>query len=365
MEAITIHPGEKSIHYKSYKEPVCKSPFDVKLKVLEVGICGTDREEVHGGRATAPSGHQKLVIGHEMLGQVVAVGEQVQDIKVGDHGVFSVRRGCGKCKACQNNRSDMCYTGDYKERGIKGQDGYETEFVVDHRQFLVKVPEEMVSFGVLTEPMSIAEKAIDEAVRIQMARLPEVSDDWLKGKKALVAGLGTVGLLAVVALRLRGAEVVGLDVVNESSKRVSVLKQLGGEYIHGKEVKATAIDERYGEMDFIFEATGIASLGFNLIDALGVNGIYVMTGIPGGDRPVSFAGGEMMRQMVLKNQLILGSVNAGIRHFDLAVKDLVNAGKKYGKVMGQLITSRFHHEDFMNAIRSRTEDDIKTVITWS
>ena len=365
MKAIAIEPGTTSSSLIDHQEPQINSPKDVKVKMLQVGICGTDREEALGGRADAPPHSNHLIIGHEMFGQVVETGSEVTKVRAGDYAVFTVRRGCGECVPCKNNRSDMCYTGNYKERGIKELHGFETEYVVDHEQFIVKVPVSIKSVGVLTEPMSVAEKAIDEALIIQSNRLPEIKyDDWLKGRRALVAGVGAIGLLAAFALRLRGAEVVGLDIVDENSKRPQILKDIGGSYLDGRNVKTTDIDEKYGEFDFIFEATGVPSLSFELIDVLGLNGIYVMTGIPGGERPVCFSGADMMKQIVLKNQVILGSVNASTRHFAMAIEDLEKARNKYGKLIEEVITQKVPHTNFMDALHLQSEDDIKTVIEW-
>ena len=365
MKAIAIEPGAPSTSLIDASEPSLSSPHEVKVRTLEVGICGTDREEALGGRADAPENSRHLIIGHEMFGQVEEVGSQVSKVQEGDFAVFTVRRGCGECVPCENGRSDMCKTGRYKERGIKELHGFETEYVVDHEDYIVKVPVSIRSIGVLTEPMSVASKAIDEALKIQTARLPEVKyDDWLKGKKALVAGVGAIGLLAAFALRLRGAEVIGLDIVDESSSRPQILKQIGGSYIDGRQIKTSNIDDQHGEFDFIFEATGVASLSFELIDVLGRNGIYVMTGIPGGERPVCFQGGEAMLQLVLKNQIILGSVNASTQHFAMAISDLEKAKNKYGELVDQLITTRVPYDKFMDALHLRSEEDIKTVIEW-
>jgi glucose 1-dehydrogenase len=364
MKAITISPGSPGAELKECKAPEITTATQVKVKILEVGICGTDREEVTGGRADTPPGSTCLVIGHEMFGQVVDKGPGVSTVSIGDYGVFTVRRGCQECIPCLNNRSDMCYTGHYTERGIKGLHGFDAEFVVDEEQYLVKIPESIKAIGVLTEPMSVAEKAIDEALCIQAARLPEITDDWLSGRKALVAGLGAIGILAAIALRLRGAEVIGMDIVDENTKRPSILKKIGGQYIDSRKINIMDIDEKFGQIDLILEATGIAEVGFNLIDALGTNGIYVMTGIARGDRPVSIAGAELMTQMVLKNQLILGSVNAAPKHFELAMRDLEKAKHHWGSLMEELITTRISYREFREALNVRSVDDIKTVIEW-
>ena len=156
--------------------------------------------------------------------------------EAGDLAVFTVRRGCGDCLPCAMNRSDMCLTGGYKERGIWGLDGYQTELVVDSERYVVRVPTLLESTGVLTEPLSVAEKAIDEAVRIQSTRLPESAARpyWLHGRRCLVAGLGPIGLLGAMALRLRGAEVYGLDIVDEASTRPAWLRSVGGIYVDAR-----------------------------------------------------------------------------------------------------------------------------------
>lgn len=369
MKAISIVPGITGTDLIDFPEPEILSPHDVKVKVLQVGICGTDREEAIGGRADAPEGSPALIIGHEMFGQVVQTGKEVTTVQPGDYGVFTVRRGCNKGLACcERNRSDMCFTGEYTERGIKGLHGFETEYVVDHEQYLVKVPVSIQSVGVLAEPMSVAEKAIDEAVKLQAARLPEIlEEDWLKDKQTLVAGLGPIGILATIALRLRGAKVWGLDIVDEDTKRPQLLKALGGEYLDGRKIDVKDIDERCGEVSFIFEAAGVAKLGFQLIDALGINGIYVMTGIPhgDGDRPTCVMGAELMRQIVLKNQIILGSVNASPRHFEMGIKDLEKAKNLWGQLIDEIITTRLPYYEFDLALNQRSENDIKTVIEWN
>ena len=366
MKAISIQPGEKGSNIIEKTEPQVSSSYDVKVKIMEVGICGTDREEVAGGHAVAPQGSDHLVIGHEMFGRVVETGDEVKKVKPGDYAVFMVRRECNKgFPCCELDRSDMCFTGEYTERGIKERDGFETEYVVDHEKYLVKVPVSIKDIGVLTEPMSVASKAIEEAAKIQAARIPEVvAHEWYNGKKVLIAGIGAIGLLAAFALKLRGANVWGLDIVSEDSLRVKILKDLGGKYINGKSVEIMDIDDQCGEVDYIFEAAGVAELGFQLIDVLGINGIYVMTGIPAGDRPTCILGAELMKQMVLKNQVILGSVNASIDHFSVAVNDLEMAKNKWNDLINQLITSRISHEHFQKAIDIRSENDIKTIVEW-
>lgn len=367
MKAIAIIPGTREARIVDRPEPKLGAPDEIKLRVLRVGICGTDREEASGGRAEAPPGQKDLVIGHEMFGQVEEVGSQVQSVRPGDFGCFTVRRGCGNCWACLNNRSDMCSTGDYTERGIKQRDGYETELAVDQLRYFVQVPREQVPLGILSEPTSVAEKAVDEALAVQTVRIPNIPDaqKWLEGKRVLVAGLGPVGLLAAVALRLRGAEVLGLDIVDANTLRPRILQQLGGRYVDGRETRPSALDDVYGQIDMIFEATGIARVEFDLLGALGINGVYVLTGIPGGDRPLQIDGAALMRQLVLRNQVMIGSVNASRKHFEMAVEDLGKAYKAWGKTMEQIITHVVPYPDFAEVLEKHPDSEIKAVVEWS
>jgi threonine dehydrogenase-like Zn-dependent dehydrogenase len=367
MKAIAIVPGTAGSRLVERPEPSITAQDQVKVRIIRVGICGTDREEVSGGRADAPEGQKELVIGHEMFGQVVNVGSSVTRVKPGDYAVFTVRRGCGECACCLMNRSDMCQTGKYRERGIRGLDGYQTEFVVDQQQYIVHVPAELEPVGVLMEPLSVVEKAIDEALRVQTVRCPDyaVTPDWLHGRRCLVAGLGPVGLLAAMVLRLRGGDVYGLDVVDSNTARPKWLDAIGGYYVDGRQVPADQVEKKIGGMDFILDATGIVQLEFNLLDALALNGMYVLTGIPGGARPLQIPGAELIRQLVLDNQVMLGSVNAARGHFQMGADDLAQAHLRWGAQIAGLITNRYSPDQFAGLKDQHEPDAIKEIIEWA
>ncbi len=367
MKAIAVVPGTTNLRLVERLEPSISAPDEVKLRVLHVGICGTDREEAAGGRSLAPEGHADLLIGHEMIGKVVQVGPAVTRVHPGDYGVLTVRRGCRKCLPCAMNRPDMCNTGEYHERGIWGLDGFQAEFVVDKEQYTVRVPPELAEVGVLTEPLSVAEKAIEEAVRLQIARLPDAggTPDWLFGRRCLVAGLGPIGLLAAMVLRLRGAEVYGLDIMDANTARPQWLAILGGKYVDARQMPLDKVDDVTGPMELIFEATGVVGLEFNLLDALAPNGVYVLTGIPGGNRLLEIPGAELMRQLVLDNQVMVGSVNAARGHYQMAVDDLGLACLKWGNHVAKLITHRHAYTNFALALNQHPADEIKSVIEWA
>lgn len=367
MKALSLTAGTATLRLIDLPAPTIQAADQVMLQVLSVGICGTDREEAAGGRALAPQGEKDLVIGHEMIGRVVQAGKTVTRVKVGDLAVLTVRRGCGACLPCAMNRSDMCLTGGYRERGIWGMHGYQAEMVVDSEQYVVRVPPELAGLGVLTEPLSVAEKAIDEATRLQMARLPESSARpyWLHGRRCLVAGLGPIGLLAALSLRLRGAEVFGLDIVDADSSRPRWLTHIGGSYVDARSVPPAGVQQKLGGMELIIEATGVAALELNLLDALGRNGVYVLTGIPGGDRPLQVQGAELIRRLVLENQVMVGSVNASRDHFQMAADDLGQARRVWPGHVEKLITSRTPAPEGLAALSTHDPQEIKAVLEWA
>jgi threonine dehydrogenase-like Zn-dependent dehydrogenase len=357
MKAIAITPHTKDVRLIDCPEPAIEKPTQVKVRVLQVGICGTDREEVSGGRADAPAGEKQLIIGHEMLGKVAAVGSAVKAVAPGDLVVITVRRPCSTCSMCKQNCADLCESGLYTERGIKQRHGFQCEYVVDEEQFLVKVPSDLESVAVLTEPTTVVEKAIDRACRLQCARQPGnlTPEKWLKGKRALVAGIGTVGLLGAMILRLRGAEVFGMDRVPEGSLRPQILKAMGGHYLTG---------ELQGDFDLIVEATGVGKVQFELFPHIAANGVYVLTGI-GESSVLSIDSGKMDDDIVLKNKIILGSVNAGKEDFQQAVADLAAAKKKWPGIIEKFLTHQAPFTQFQELFSQRNPDEIKAVIRWT
>jgi threonine dehydrogenase-like Zn-dependent dehydrogenase len=180
-----------------------------------------------------------------------------------------------------------------------------------------------------------------------------------------VAGLGPVGLLAAMVLVLRGAEVYGLDVVDAPSARPSWLTGIGGHYIDGRRVPAAKVQKQIGPMDLIVDASGIPTLEFNLLDALARNGAYVLTGIPGGDRPMQIPGAELIRQLVLNNQVMIGSVNAARGHFQMGARHLEQAHSRWGEQLNKLITQRYTPDQFAGSADQHEANSIKEVVEWS
>src|SRR5437867_6721806 len=206
MKALVIFPEKKDVRILQIPEPRLDSPEGVLIHPLEVGICGTDREIVRFEFGTPPPGLDYLVIGHETIGEVVEVGKAVEGFRKGDLVVPTVRRPCGDstCVPCRTHQSDMCVSGRFTERGIRAACGYMTELIVESPAFLTSIPKDLRSVGVLIEPLTIIEKALQEMEEIQK-RLPWGCPEGTPGGKygcrsALVLGAGPVGFLGALSL---------------------------------------------------------------------------------------------------------------------------------------------------------------------
>jgi glucose 1-dehydrogenase len=368
MKAVAVFPATKQVKVIDHPEPSIVSPTDVKLRMIDVGVCGTDKEIVTFAYGTPPVGSPYLVIGHESLGEVIEIGSAVKSIKKGDLVVTMVRRPCDhpECIACRAGRQDFCYTGDYTERGIKGRHGFMTEYVVDDEKYMNLAPAELRDVAVLVEPLTIAEKAIEQLWQVQ-SRLP-----WgcpTQGGKAgqychraLVLGAGPVGLLGAMALVLAGFQTHVYSKNPQQSRQADLCKSFGANYLCSDDNPVDALPTTIGNIDLVYEAVGASSLAFDVMRVLGTNAVFIFTGVPGRKAPIQVDTDLIMRDFVLKNQVIFGTVNAGKQAFQDAIKDLTAFRQKWPDAVKNLITGRFKIDQVINLLTGKV-DGIKNVVS--
>jgi threonine dehydrogenase-like Zn-dependent dehydrogenase len=351
MRAFAVFPKRKVAEVIETIKPEISSPTDVELRVLDVGICGTDREIAEWHYGIPPADQDHLIIGHESLCEVVAVGAEVENITPGDLVVPSVRRPCPQagCSACRSRRQDFCYTGDFKERGIKQLHGFMAERVVDHAEYLTPVPRELREVGVLVEPLTIAEKALAQIWQVQQ-RLPwtcSVDRDALpsQGCTALVLGAGPVGLLGAMALVDCGFRTFVYSREPDGGPRSQIVEGFGAKYLSASKVSVSELDGLLDGIDVVYEATGASGLAFEVLKELGTNGVYVFTGVPGRKHPVEIEAGTIMQNLVLKNQVLFGTVNADADAFTSAVDRLGRFMTRWPDIMRSIIARRWQLED--------------------
>ena len=367
MKAVAVLPGKKEVALLDHAAPELSSPRQVRVRTLDVGICGTDREICQFLYGDPPANSDYLVLGHEALGEVVEVGSAGGDVKVGDLVVPSVRRPCphGYCLACREEHQDFCFTGDYTERGIKMVHGYLTEEFVEDEKHLSRVPRELRDVAVLIEPLTIAEKSLAQIWRVQQrigwsaetisGRLPGA------GKTAVVLGAGPVGILGAMALLVNGFRTFVYSRSPEPNPKASLVNSIGAKYVSNETTPAAAFAKMTGNIDVVYEAIGVANVTFDVLKILGLNGVFVFTGIPPVSPPIPIEADTLMRQMVLMNQVVIGTVNADHDAFEHAIRDLAVFRQRWPDALRAVITGRYPMTSYRELLLGKATG-IKNVI---
>ncbi|HEX9960907.1 MAG TPA: glucose 1-dehydrogenase [Pyrinomonadaceae bacterium] len=336
MKAIAVTPKQKDsarlVEMDVPKPADIPNGRGVLVEVLRAGACGTDREINHAEYGVAPAGFDFLVLGHENFGRVVETGENVRELQKGDYVVATVRRP-GKSFYDSIGEQDFTTDDEYFERGISRLHGFMAEFYAESADFLIKIPPAIRDVAVLLEPLSIIEKGLKQASDIQ-----ERLKIW-RPKTAAVLGTGSVGLLTVLALRLRGYEVHGFGKqTREGYLNAELCEALGATYDSTDEISVVDSVKKYGEYDLIFECTGFSPIVFDAMQSLNQNGVLILSSVTGGDRKAEVPSDKINQQFVLGNRVMFGTVNASREHFESGVKDLALAEAMYAGWLGRMLT---------------------------
>lgn len=335
VKAVAVIPGKpNTIHLREVPKPKVEDVAGgrgVLIKILRVGVDGTDKEINAAEYGTAPTGDDYLIIGHESFGRVEGVGPNVTEFKQGDYVALTVRRP-GSSIYDQIGTYDMTTDDTYFERGINLRHGFLTEYVVDEPEYIIRVPENLKEVGVLMEPMSVAQKAIEQAYRIQQ-RLRV----W-KPKRAAVMGASTLGLLSTLVLRLRGLDVTTFGNTMPPFLNSRLIEELGARYVSTRETSLTDASAKYGPFDLILEGTGYSPLVFEAMNVLAKNGVLAMVSVTGGSRQIEVPADKINLGFVLGNKVAFGSVNANREYFETGVKDLSTAELQYPGWLRRLLT---------------------------
>lgn len=370
MKAVAVFPSSREVKLIEQPEPVIRRSGQVKLRMLDVGICGTDREICTFEYGSPPQGEPYLVIGHEALGEVIEAGSDVHNLAVGDLVVPTVRRPCphARCRPCRSGHQDFCETGDFVEHGIKGAHGYLAERVVDDAQYMNVVPRDLREVAVLVEPLTIMEKAEAQLWGLMQRRPPwidaAVTERTMgKGHNALVLGAGPVGLLGAMALVSIGFKTWVYSRGRPPDPRIDVAQRIGATYLPSEDVPVPQIAAHTGPIDLVYEAVGHSLLAFEVLRELGPNGIYVLTGVPGKQTLIEADPAALFREMVLKNQVVLGTVNAGPHAFAAAISDLETFNLRWPDAVRALMDERTPIDRAVQRILDRPLG-IKSIISF-
>lgn len=337
MQAVAVFPSQKSLQLVDIPQPKLRGATEVLLRVREVGLCGTDREISSFEYGTPPPGSDHLVLGHESLAEVVELGREVHGLKPGDLVVAMVRRPCphAACRPCRAGRPDFCVTGDYIERGIKGADGFLTNYVVDDEAYLVKVPHVLADVAVLVEPLTVVAKAADQT-RAIFGRLPYDPGP----QRGLVLGAGPIGLLGAMLLVADGFETVVYSRDSRESKQAELVRSVGAQYVSSPANPIESLTESWGQFDVVLEAVGFAPLMMAANQTLKPNGVVALTGVPPEAATAEMNIGRALRNLVLRNEVVFGTVNASRRDHLSAIQHLEQFMILFPESVRQLITHR-------------------------
>ena len=370
MKAVAVYPGSHEVKVIEQEVPRLSRPDLVMLRMLDIGICGTDKEICSFEYGTPPPEDDHLVIGHESLAEIVETGSAVERFGVGDLVVPSVRRPCPHpgCLACRSGHQDYCYTGDFTERGIKEVHGYMAEYVVDHQRYMNLVPPELQEIAVLAEPLTIAEKALRQIFWMMQQRPPWLDpetpgEERGRGLSALVLGIGPVGLLGAMTLVSAGFTTYVCSREVPPNPRIDLVAAIGATYVSSQNATFAQLAAQTGNIDLIYEAVGHSHFALEALKVLGTNGIFVLTGVPGLQAFIEADPARLMRDMVLKNQVLLGTVNAGPDAFASALRNLDLFRRCWPDVVRTLIAGRYPPEQAPDLILGRPTG-IKTVIAF-
>jgi threonine dehydrogenase-like Zn-dependent dehydrogenase len=218
MKAVTWH-GQRDVRVEEVPDPVVQKPTDAVIRVTTTNICGSD---LHLYEPMAPFMGVGDILGHENMGEVVEVGSEVGDLKVGDRVSIPFQISCGHCWMCNQQLYTQCETTQVRDKGmgaalfgfskLYGQvPGGQAEYLrVPQAQFThVKLPEGPPDdrFAYLSDILPTAWQGVE------YANVPE-------GGTLVVLGLGPIGDFACRIAKHKGYRVIGVDLVPERLERV-------------------------------------------------------------------------------------------------------------------------------------------------
>ncbi|QGA55328.1 alcohol dehydrogenase catalytic domain-containing protein [Sulfolobus sp. E5-1-F] len=367
MKAIVVKPPNPGVEIKDVKidEDKLNTVGLVKLKILENGICGTDREIVSGKRTNVkpPPGKDELILGHEAIGVVEVGGYGLEE---GELVMPINKRGCGKCLNCLVGRPDFCETGEGLVAGTKGLDGFMREYMYDDPKYLVKIPPEIKDIAILAQPLADIEKSVESVLTTQK-RVPiwTCDDGTLNCRKALIVGTGPTGILFSLVLRTYGFQVWIANRRELLDNEKDILEEpriLFYNSASGYEKLAKDV----GKFDLIIDTTGAsASIIQQLVPLLQINGVLGLFGFPRYDTfSLDY---KTVQDFVINNRVIIGLDNGQKPHFQQALIHLASWKSLWPKTTSKMITKIISINDereVISSLRDKLPGEIKVKIKW-
>lgn len=339
-EAILVTPGKMQIMDAPMPEAVDDK---VVIKVEYVGICGSDIHGFECGPFIPPKDpNQKIGLGHEFAGTVVAIGPKVTKFKIGDRVLCEPGVPCGKCKYCLSGHYNICPDVDF----MATQPNYRgalTNYLAHPESFTYHLPDNMSMMeGALVEPASVGMHAAEVA-------------GVKPGKKIAILGAGCIGLMTLQACRIMGAsEIVVVDMI---SKRLDMAKKLGAmATVNSKEADAVStVKELLGEYgaDIVFETAGARATAMMTTQMVSRGGKIMIVGTISGETPINF--------LSINREVTIQTVFRYANNYPMTI-DAISSGRFD---VTSMVTDEYAYEDVQRAFEeslSRKAEIIKGVI---
>jgi aldose 1-dehydrogenase [NAD(P)+] len=363
MKAIIVKPPLKGAEIKDIDDAIGREG-NLKIKIIESGICGTDREIVNGNLSTAanPPDSNFMVLGHEAIG---ILREDAEHLRKGDVVMPINRRGCGKCINCITGRPDFCETGEFREAGIKKMHGFMKEYIYDNEQSLVLVPKELRHHAILAQPLSDLEKSLSEVFSVQKRLMWTCIDGTYNCRKALVIGTGSIGTLASLLLKSSGFSVYVANRRTASDKESKIFDSTGIKYLNAGD-DLELVKQKGFTFDLIIETSGTdAELLTKSIRVLKNNGIIGLFGFSSfGTASLDY---KDIQKIVYGSLAIVGLINGQKPHFERALLRLAEWNSTWPDITKLLITRTINindHDLVISALRKKETGEIKVKISW-
>jgi (R,R)-butanediol dehydrogenase/meso-butanediol dehydrogenase/diacetyl reductase len=271
VKAAVFH-GPRDVRIEDVAEPEAPADGDVVLEVLRAAICGTDASEWDHGPVLCRPG---VVLGHEFVGRVTAVGSGVSDLQVGDRVVSGAGISCGRCAWCLAGRTNLC--AEYRTLGLQ-VDGGLAEYVASPSSICRPVPDACNDDGAaMAQPLAVALHALS---RVGLAADENVA----------VIGVGGIGsfIVAGAAHRVTGGRVVAIDV---DAGRLATASALGASEAvdaMGREPAELLLELSDGVgFDVVIEATGTPHAPAAAIAGARRGGRVLLVGLHGAPRELA------------------------------------------------------------------------------
>ena len=327
MKAVLWYKA-KDIRIEQIEEPTVTAGR-VKIKVAWAGICGSDLHEYVAGPIFVPVDNPHpvskdvapVVMGHEFSGVVAEVGEGVTSVQVGDPVVVEPILACGECAACKKGKYNVCKHLGF--HGLSGGGGGFSEYTIVDERWVHKMPDGLsLEQGALVEPAAVALHAV------RMSK-------FKAGDKAVVFGVGPIGLLVIEALKVAGAaEIYAVELSKERSAKAL---ELGAKAVINpaeEDVVARIQKLTNGGADVAFEVTGVPVVLKQAIDSTAFEGETII--VSSGESETSL----QPNNIVLAERSVKGII--AYRDIFPAVMQLMTQGYFQAE---QLVTKRITLED--------------------